>query len=193
MRIETERLILRNIDPERDFESWARTMGDERTVRFLDGKVLDRAAAWRHMASLIGHWVIRGYGSFSVEVKETGEWVGRVGPWYPEGWPAPEIGWTISPDHWGKGYATEAARASVEYAFNTLGWSQVIHVILVGNDASIAVAKQLGSTFIRTVSNTTDLTPKAAAWLSMTKRPRRSGVLDTYSRLTVNPSHCRHR
>lgn len=149
MRIETERLILREIDPERDFESWARTMADERTVRFMDGKVQDRALAWRNMATVIGHWKIRGYGSFSVESKETGEWLGRVGPWYPEGWPEPEIGWTISPDHWGKGYATEAARASLAYAFDTLAWKCAVHVILTGNQRSIAVAKKLGSTFIR--------------------------------------------
>jgi RimJ/RimL family protein N-acetyltransferase len=149
MRIETERLILREIDPERDFEGWARTMADERTVRFMGGHVQDRALAWRNMASIIGHWVIRGYGFFSVENKETGEWLGRVGPWYPEGWPEPEIGWTISPEHWGHGYATEAARASLAYAFETLGWSRVIHVILTGNERSIAVAKKLGSTFIR--------------------------------------------
>lgn len=149
MQLETERLILREIDPDRDFESWARTMADQRTVRFMDGKVLDRALAWRNMAAIIGHWKIRGYGFFSVESKETGEWVGRVGPWYPEGWPEPEIGWTISPEHWGKGYATEAARASLAYAFETLGWTRVIHVILTGNERSIAVAKKLGSTFIR--------------------------------------------
>jgi len=149
MRIETERLILREIDPERDFEAWARTMADERTVKFMDGKVLDRALAWRNMAVVIGHWQIRGYGSFSVESKETGEWLGRVGPWYPEGWPEPEIGWTISPEHWGHGYATEAARATLAYAFDTLGWQRVVHVILTGNDASIGVAKNIGSTFIR--------------------------------------------
>ena len=54
----------------------------ERTVQFLDGKVLDRALAWRNMAAIIGHWEIRGYGFFSVESRETGEWLGRVGPWY---------------------------------------------------------------------------------------------------------------
>ncbi len=149
MQIETERLILREIDPERDFESRARTMADERTVKFMDGKVQDRALAGRNMASVIGHWKIRGYGFFSVESKETGEWLGRVGPWYPEGWPEPEIGWTISPDHWGKGYATEAGRATLAFAFDTLGWTRVIHVILTGNEPSIAVAKKLGSAFIR--------------------------------------------
>jgi RimJ/RimL family protein N-acetyltransferase len=100
------------------------------------------------MATVIGHWAIRGYGFFPLEHKETGECVGRVGPWYPEGWPSPEIGWTISPDHLRQGYAIEAARASLEYVFNTLGWSSVIHVILEGNEASIAVAKKLGSRFI---------------------------------------------
>lgn len=150
MRIETERLILRDIDPERDFEDWARTMGDERTVRYTEGRVLDRARSWRHMAATIGHWQIRGYGFFSVEEKASGEWVGRVGPFFPEGWPAPEIGWTISPDHWNKGYATEAARAALDYVFNTLEWSRVIHVIIQGNERSIAVAEKIGSRLLRT-------------------------------------------
>jgi RimJ/RimL family protein N-acetyltransferase len=149
MRIETERLILRDIDPERDFDAWAKTMADERTVKYMDGKVQDRALAWRNMAAVIGHWRIRGYGFFSVESKETGEWLGRVGPWYPEGWPEPEIGWTISPEHWGHGYATEAARASVRYAFETLGWERVIHLIPTGTDATIRVAKTVGSRFLR--------------------------------------------
>ena len=149
VRLETERLILRSIDPERDFESWARAMADEQTVRFIGGKVQDRALAWRNMASVIGHWSIRGYGSFSVESRATGEWLGRVGPWFPEGWPAPEVGWMITREHWGKGYATEAARASVDYAFETLGWQRVIHVILQGNEQSVGVAKKLGSRLIK--------------------------------------------
>lgn len=149
MRIETERLVLRHIDPERDFDGWAKSMASEDTVRYLDGRVLDRATAWRHMATIIGHWQIRGYGFFSVEEKATGNWVGRVGPWYPEGWPEPEVGWTIAPDHWDKGYATEAAKASLRYVFNELGWTRVVHVILDGNVRSIAVAEKLGSVFER--------------------------------------------
>jgi RimJ/RimL family protein N-acetyltransferase len=149
-RLETERLILRMINPERDFESWARAMADERTVQFTGGQVMDRALAWRNMAAIIGHWSIRGYGSFSVENRETGEWVGRVGPWFPEGWPAPEVGWTIAPQHWCKGYATEAGRAAINYAFESLGWQRVIHVILVGNVQSVAVAKKLGSRLVET-------------------------------------------
>ena len=148
--IETERLILREIDPERDFEAWAESMADEGTVKFLGTKPMSRPEAWRSMAVSIGHWQIRGYGFFSLESKETGEWVGRVGPWCPEGWPAPEVGWTISPRHLRQGYATEAARASLDFAFNTLGWDSVIHCIMEGNEASIGVARNIGSTYLRT-------------------------------------------
>jgi len=150
VRIETERLVLRMIDPERDFEPWALMMADEQTVRFIGGQVMDRAAAWRHMAALIGHWTIRGYGFFSVEDRATGEWVGRVGPWYPEGWPAPEVGWSLAREHWGKGYATEAGRAAIDYAFGTLGWDRVIHAIVKGNAQSAAVARKLGSVLVET-------------------------------------------
>ena len=149
MILETERLILRPVDPDRDFEPWAKAMADANTVRYLGTKPMNRAESWRSMAVVIGHWAIRGYGFFSLQHRETGEWVGRVGPWYPEGWPAPEVGWTISPDHLGRGYATEAALASLRYAFDTLGWKQVIHVIMEGNEASMAVARKIGSTPVR--------------------------------------------
>jgi RimJ/RimL family protein N-acetyltransferase len=143
--IETERLVLRPIDPERDFEPWAQAMADEQTVRYLGTRPMNRAEAWRSMALALGHWSIRGYGFFTVENKATGEWIGRVGPWFPEGWPDREVGWTISPDHLRQGYATEAGRASIDYVFDNLGWSNVVHVILEGNRASIAVAEKLGS------------------------------------------------
>ena len=160
MKLETERLILRKIDPERDFEGWAKAMADENTVRYLGFEPMNWALAWRSMAAVIGHWAIRGYGFFSVEHKETGAWIGRVGPWFPEGWPAPEIGWLISPDHLQQGYASEAAAASLDFAFNTLGWSSTIHVILEGNEPSIALARKLGSGLIRSqqgIPGVTDL------------------------------------
>lgn len=160
MIIETERLILRKIDPERDFDEWAYSMADANTVRYLGLSPMSRAEAWRSMAAAIGHWAIRGYGFFSLESKETGDWVGRVGPWHPEGWPGPEVGWTISPKHLRKGYATEAARASLGYAFNTLGWSRVIHVILAGNEASVGVAKKIGSEFLRSEQGLPGVTDK---------------------------------
>jgi len=143
--LETERLILRPTRPEDDFEPLARIMADAETVRYLGVEPMNRFQSWRNMAMVMGHWAIRGYGFFSVTLKSTGEWIGRVGPWYPEGWPGTEVGWTIAPWVRNKGYATEAARASMDYAFEELGWDQVIHLIEEGNEASVAVAQKLGS------------------------------------------------
>jgi RimJ/RimL family protein N-acetyltransferase len=160
MIIETERLVLREIDPERDFDAWAETMADADTVRYLGAKPMVRAEAWRNMAVAIGHWAIRGYGMFSLEHRQTGEWIGRVGPYFPEGWPGPEIGWTISPKHRGQGYATEAGRAAIDFAFETLGWPRVIHCILEGNEASRAVAERLGSRKLEVLQGLPGITPE---------------------------------
>jgi RimJ/RimL family protein N-acetyltransferase len=88
---------------------------------------------------------------FSVIEKSTGQWVGRLGPWNPEGWPEPEVGWGISRAHWGKGYASEGAAAAMDYAFDVLGWAQVIHCIDPQNAGSIGVARKLGSRLLRRV------------------------------------------
>jgi len=143
--IETDRLILREIDPTHDFEGWAEVCADADTMRYIGGDVLSRPQAWRNMAMVMGHWKIRGYGFFSLIEKATGKWVGRAGPWFPEGWPQPEVGWTIHPAHTRKGYGMEAGRASIDYAFGVLGWDKVAHVIADGNVASMALAEKLGS------------------------------------------------
>lgn len=141
--LETERLILR-IPQEKDLDGWAEFMADERAARFLSG-VQPRASAWRAMATMTGAWTLKGFSMFSVIEKESGRWVGRLGPWQPEGWPGTEVGWGIHPAHWGKGYATEGAAAAIDWAFDTLGWTEVIHCIDPDNHASIRVAERLGS------------------------------------------------
>ena len=90
-------------------------------------------------------WALRGYGMFSVIERESGRWLGRVGPNQPEGWPGPEVGWSLVRDAWGRGYAPEAAAASIDWAFDVLGWTEVVHVIAPDNTASVAVATRLGS------------------------------------------------
>ena len=147
--IETERLILREIDLEADIEPWTEMMSDEDTVRYIGGKTMDRMMSWRAMVMMIGHQKVRGYGFMSVVEKATGQWVGRIGPWYPEGWEEPEIGWTLHRKFTGKGYAKEAGAACVDYVFNTLGWTQTIHVIAHGNIASIKTAEAVGSRYLR--------------------------------------------
>ena len=147
--IETERLILRDIDMDRDFEPFCELMSDEETVRWIGGETLDPPDVWRSMCTMIGAKQVRGYSFMSVEHKDTGEWLGRIGPWYPHGWPAPEIGWTLMRKHWGNGYAIEAARGCLDYVYNELGWDSVIHLIAKENIGSIKVAEKLGSTLQR--------------------------------------------
>jgi len=143
--IETKRLILRHIDITHDIEAWHDMMSDEDTVRYIGGQTMNRAQTWRTMAMMMGHQQIRGYSFFSVIEKSSGDWIGRVGPWYPEGWVAPELGWTIHRHYTRKGYATEAAAACVQYAFDHLGWDTVIHIIAEGNIGSEKTAEAIGS------------------------------------------------
>lgn len=143
-RLETPRLILRGVDAERDFDAWAAMMADEETARFIGG-VQERAAAWRSMCSVLGHWQVRGFGFFAVEEKASGAFIGRIGPWFPEGWPAPEVGWTLRREFWGRGYATEAASAALDWVFDRLFWESAIHIIEPANAPSLAVAARLGS------------------------------------------------
>jgi len=142
-QIETPRLLLRPTRRE-DFDAWASFMADPETARHLGG-VQPRALAWRFFLQMAGAWSLQGFAMFSVIEKASGRWVGRVGPWQPEGWPGTEVGWGIVSDRCGLGYATEAATAAIDWAFDALGWSEVIHVIDVGNAASQAVARKLGS------------------------------------------------
>ena len=82
---------------------------------------------------------------FSVVDRATGEWLGNLGPWQPEGWPGTEVGWSFRRTAWGKGFATEAAVAAIDWAFANLGWTDVIHSIDPSNRASQALAQRLGS------------------------------------------------
>jgi RimJ/RimL family protein N-acetyltransferase len=147
LRLETERLLLRPTARE-DFDGWASFMADEETSRFLGGSQ-PRPVAWRGFLSMAGAWAMQGFAMFSVIEKSSGRWVGRLGPWMPEGWPGTEVGWGIAREAWGKGYATEGAIAAIDWAFETLGWTEVIHTIGPENIASKAVATKLGSKNLR--------------------------------------------
>jgi RimJ/RimL family protein N-acetyltransferase len=142
-RLETERLILR-LPYREDFDGYAELVGDEHAARYIGGHV-SRAAAWRKFLQMPGAWAMQGFGMFSIIEKASGEWLGQLGPWRPEGWPGNEIGWAFRRSAWGKGYATEAAVAAMDYAIDLLGWDDVIHCIDPANRASQALAERLGS------------------------------------------------
>ena len=141
--LETERLILR-MWREDDFEQYAKICADPEVMRFLGGKPFSLTESWRHMASMIGHWHLRGYGQWVVEEKGSGKLLGRLGFLNPAGWPGFEIGWTLGREHWGKGFATEGARRALDYAFTELDKTHVISCIHPENSPSIRVAERLG-------------------------------------------------
>jgi RimJ/RimL family protein N-acetyltransferase len=140
--IETERLILRGWC-EDDLDAYAAIMADPEVMRFLGGASA-RSDAWRGMATLIGHWELRGFGLWAVERKRDGALIGRVGVQYPEGWPSTEVAWTLGRPYWGHGYASEAAQASLEWGFKTLPVPKLISLIDAENFASQRVAQRIG-------------------------------------------------
>ena len=145
--IETERLVLRPPQAE-DFHGFCELMADDSTARFIGG-VQPPEAVWRTLCLVTGAWTIRGFSMFSVIEKASGRWIGRLGPWQPEGWPGTEVGWGLLNSAQGKGYAIEGASAAMDYAVDILGWSEIIHCIDEKNASSIKVAERLGSRFLR--------------------------------------------
>jgi RimJ/RimL family protein N-acetyltransferase len=145
--IETPRLILRP-PVLQDLDDWIRFAGDEKTMLHLGG-VTPPSMAWRSLMTMIGSWSAHGFGMFSVIEKSSQQWIGRIGPWQPLEWPGTEIGWGLHADFWRHGYASEAAAATIDWAFERLSWQEVIHTIASDNKASIALAEKLGSTYQR--------------------------------------------
>lgn len=147
IELSTDRLTLRMFR-EPDLDAYTALLANPEVMRYIgDGRTGTRNEAWRHMATILGHWHLRGYGMFAVERRDNGQFVGRVGFWNPEGWPGLEIGWALLREHWGHGYATEAARACLQFGFDELQFSRVISLIHPSNQQSIRVAERLGERF----------------------------------------------
>jgi RimJ/RimL family protein N-acetyltransferase len=149
--LETERLRLRGLEAS-DFDAFAAMYADPDVMRFIEGgRPLDRVAAWRSMALHMGHWQLRGYGQWALIERASRVFVGRAGLWHPDGWPGLEVGWALARPYWGRGYATEAARAAVGHAFGVIGAEEVISLIRPENTASIRVAERLGGRYDRAI------------------------------------------
>lgn len=146
--IETARLLLR---PWRDsdVEPWVQMNADPRVAEFFPRiytRELSESTAQRLRADLDS----RGYGWWVVEVRDGAAFAGVVAlqevPFPSHFTPAREIGWRFVPERWGHGYATEAARAALGFAFNRLGWKEVVALTAVSNIRSQRVMERLGMT-----------------------------------------------
>ena len=142
--LETPRLRMRPFHSG-DLDAYAEMCADVDVMRYLGtGVTLDRAGTWRSMAAMLGHWALLGYGMWALELRETGQLIGRAGFIDPPDWPAFELGWVLGRPYWGRGYATEAARRALDYAFDPLGRDRVVSLIRPQNVASIRVAERIG-------------------------------------------------
>ncbi|MBT8477134.1 MAG: GNAT family N-acetyltransferase [Alphaproteobacteria bacterium] len=111
------------------------------------GGPFSRSEAYGQFGELLGHWVLRGYGRWVVADRKSDAPLGVVGLWYPEGWPEPEIAWSLFEGCEGKGIAYEAAMAARKHAYCVLGWTTVISLIAEGNARSIRLAQRMGARF----------------------------------------------
>lgn len=151
--IETERLLLRKPRIE-DAPALAAAYADSETVRYIgDGSTATLAEVENVIPQWLERWESWGVGFFSVERREDGLVLGRSGflRWDPETWQVggseTELGWLIAREHWGHGYATEAAHALLRWAFDTLDLNRVQAEADTRNVASARVLEKLG--FVR--------------------------------------------
>lgn len=145
----TDRLVLRPFH-EDDLDAYHAVIASDEVVAALASGEVTRADAWQQMASFLGQWELRGHGQWALEERASGRMVGRAGLHHPERdeWPGLEVGWTLAPDAWGRGYATEAGRAALTYAFDVLDAPEVVSVIAPDNTRSQAVARRLGLAWV---------------------------------------------
>jgi RimJ/RimL family protein N-acetyltransferase len=146
IEFETKRLRLRQWLPD-DREAFARLNADPRVMEFFL-KLLDRTesgAMADRIESLISE---RGWGFWAVEIKGGEKFIGFTGlhipvPELPFS-PCVEVGWRLAFDHWGKGYATEAARGALSVGFETLNLTEIVSFASIGNLRSLSVMEKLG-------------------------------------------------
>jgi RimJ/RimL family protein N-acetyltransferase len=146
MEIVTPRLKLRPWKKS-DLEPFARINADPQAMEFFPGR-LSREQSDELAGKLQSRLEREGYGCWALEVPEGAPFIGFVGLNRPD-WEAPftpcvEIGWRLAGAHWGKGYATEAARAALDFAFGRLNLEEVVAFTVPGNLRSLRVMEKIG-------------------------------------------------
>ena len=144
----THRLILRTWRDD-DADAFAQMNADPLVMRHFPG-LMTREQSDAALGRVRKHFEDRGFGLWATELRETGEFIGFVGLQVPRFeahfTPCVEVGWRLIPRFWGKGYATEAARAALDFGFATLRLPEIVAMTTPSNVESIAVMKRLGMT-----------------------------------------------
>lgn len=146
MEIKTERLLLRQWRNE-DLEQLIEMNRDPKVMEFV-GPILSEDQSAAMMERVRNSWRQRRFGRYAVEVKETRSFIGFIGLAMTRidthFSPAVEIGWRLSTQYWGKGYATEGANAVSDFAFNDLGLSELVSFTSTQNVRSRRVMEKIG-------------------------------------------------
>jgi ribosomal-protein-alanine N-acetyltransferase len=155
--IETERLLLRMPRAE-DAPGLLEAFADPEAMRYIgDGSTTDLAGSEEAVERWLKRWDAWGIGMLVVEREEDARVLGRAGflLWDPETWEIggseTELGWGLAREHWGHGYATEAALALRDWALDKRGLTRLISLIQHGNVRSFRVAEKLGERYERDV------------------------------------------
>ena len=141
--LESSRLVLRTFVHE-DWPAMHAHYSDIECTRHTFRRALTEGESWRAMASMVGHWNLRGYGPYALVSKAEQRVIGAAGLWFPNDWPEPEIKWALTREFWGQGYAAEAVRA-IQAMISPL-WSRMpISFIHSDNTTSIKLAEAVGA------------------------------------------------
>jgi RimJ/RimL family protein N-acetyltransferase len=144
--LRTERLMLRRFG-DQDLEVFAQMNSNPEVMKYYPA-VLDRPQSDAFMQSITQHWEQHGFGLFAITLVNDGRLIGYTGLKIPsfQAWftPCVEIGWRFMPETWGKGYATEAAHACLDFGFTTIGLNRIVSFTTIQNLRSERVMERLG-------------------------------------------------
>ena len=143
--IRTERLLLRRwLDADR--APFAEMNGDPAVREHFQGTMTaDESDAF--IERIEAHWDEHGWGLWAVEVPGIAPFIGFVGLWpadYVTGAPMVEVGWRLARDHWGRGYASEAAREALRFGFEQVGLAEIVSFTVPQNERSTGVMERIG-------------------------------------------------
>ena len=148
--ITTPRLLLRHWCDE-DIEPFAKMNADTEVMRYFPNTQTEEETL-ALIARIKAHFANHGYGPFAIERKDNGQFIGFTGLSQPnfktEFTPCVEVGWRLSKQNWGQGFATEAAIASIQYGFTELGLKEIYSFTVPTNLPSINVMKKAGLKYI---------------------------------------------